>query len=340
MGKDIAVNIYSGQLATPELVIDVTLPTGSIVTVPTGPVQTLNPASIVVQLTLSEQPKQDVSPVLSFTSPVGVVAPVVLSGSGTNWNGTLDLTPDMGSGFGKFALTVLDGVGNVGSNITAGVKLELYNTAFPTPPSAPVNLQAATRKDGKVLVAWNSVSNAEIYRLYRDNGNSHVVATNLVLDNIVTNIVEDLPPADGSYHYTVTAARRGAESPAANSVVVASDRTPPPAPTDVAAVLAVSGVQITWKAPAGNDVPDHYNVYRNDTLLQQVKIPAAVFDSPPRGVMTYRIASADYLNNENFALGDNSRAFCGGGQQSRRFSESRPDSCFYLDIRGFNCDWL
>src|SRR5262249_19308965 len=155
-----------------------------------------------------------------------------LSGAGSNWVGTLTITPAMGSGNGTFSLTATDARDNVGQLITTGRTLEVYNTALPKPPGQPVNFHVTSLSGGRVQLSWNVVSNAEIYRVYSQPGtNFLLVPTNLVADGVVSNAYIDLPSADGSYLYVVSASRRGAEGTNSITRVAISDRTPPPAPT-------------------------------------------------------------------------------------------------------------
>jgi len=119
------------------LVIDVTPPTGIVATVPGAPVQVTNATNVTISLTLSKPAKAGTTPHLTFTPPIGSASVVTLSGGGVNWTGVFQLTPAMGSGFGAFALSVSDDLGNLGQLITSGAFLEIYNTAKPSPPGLP-----------------------------------------------------------------------------------------------------------------------------------------------------------------------------------------------------------
>jgi hypothetical protein len=224
--------------------------------------------------------------------------PVVLTGGGTNWSGTLTVTPAMGSGFGRFTYSGQDSLGNVGTNILAGAQLELYNTALPVPPAAPGGLAATSQPGGYVSLTWNAVSSAQIYRLYREPGPNFTLPATLVLDNLTSNSVVDLPPADGRYSYGVSASRFGSESGISNVVVALSDRTPPPAPTNVIVSAALSGVQISWQEPAGG-TPDHFVVYRNGAVISTGPSLAPVTDYPPRGTNSYVVAAVDAVGNQS-----------------------------------------
>ena len=163
---------------------------------------------------------------------------------------------------------------------------------------------ATSLAGGQILLTWSNVPNAEIYRVYSGpatNLNDFTVPTTLMADNITSNSYIHLPEADGDYGYVVTASRRGAEGTNSIVRVAVSDRTPPPAPTNVAVQLAASGLQITWQPGAG-ETPDHFNVYRNGALIRTVSSATPVIDNPPRGEMTYTVGGDDALGNEAMSL--------------------------------------
>ena len=258
------------------------------------------PTNVSISLTLSKSVGPGTSPTLSFTPPAGTNIPIQLAGAGSNWNASLPLTATMSNGFGLFSFTAQDAVGNVGTNFTAGRQLELYNTALPAAPAAPLNLAAASLPGGGVGLTWTAVSNAQIYRLYRQAGTNLTLPAAVYLDNITSNHVTDLPPADGSYAYGLSASRFGSDS-AVSKTVGLSDRVPPPAPTNVAVALAPSGVQITWQQPAG-EVPASYRIYRNGVLIQTTGTIAPVSDYPPKGTNNYVVSAADSIGNENASV--------------------------------------
>ncbi|MEW6157838.1 MAG: polymorphic toxin-type HINT domain-containing protein [Verrucomicrobiota bacterium] len=296
--RDLAGNSVNRKPVNGDLLIDVQPPVGEIATAPLGPVQTVNPVNVAVNLTLTEAAKVGTSPTLSFRPPTGEAVAIALTGEGTVWNGTLALAPTMGSGFGQFVLSVRDALDNVGTQITTGAQLEIYNTDLPSPPSTPSGLQATTLPGGQIRLHWEAVENAEIYRLYREPAPANAPAT-LVADNIANAEYVDLPPADGDFVYAISASRRGAESAKSSPVPGRSDRTPPSAPTNVEAQLVASGVQISWEQPAGGEAPTKFNIYRNDQLVKSVSRVAPVIDVPPRGIMNYVVASVDAAGNEN-----------------------------------------
>ncbi len=298
-GQDLVGNTFNGAPVGPAMVIDVSPPSGIVSTIPTPPIQATSSTNISVSLTLSEPVKAGTIPTLNFTPPIGSAVPVPLSGSGSNWSGTLTITPVMGSGYGNFAIVARDALENVGQVITAGLSLEIYNTAKPAPPGQPVNFHWSSLAGGKVRLTWNVVSNAETYRVYREPGtNLFVAPTNLIAELVSSNAYSDLPGADGDYRYVVSAVRR--ESEGSNSIVrvALSDRTPPAAPGAPVVQLAGNGVRLAW-TPSSGETPNYYRVYRNGSAIATVGSSATnIVDSPPRGVMSYRVAAGDSLGNE------------------------------------------
>jgi hypothetical protein len=298
---DASGNLFSGAPAGPAMVIDVTPPSGIVAVSSTPPIQTTNATSLALTLTLSESPKAGTLPELQFAPPTGSNIVIALSGSGVNWAGMLTLTPEMGAGFGHFILTVVDSLDNVGHSITSGSALELYNTAVPSAPGQPVNFHGAPLSGGQVALNWDPVNGAESYRVYCEAGSTFDTPTNRVMDDVPTNSATNLPSSDGSYRYVVTAVRRGAEGVPSIVRVVRSDRTPPPMPVQVQVQSVAQGLQITWKAGDG-ETADHYNIYRNGTLIRTTASVVPVIDYPPRGTMSYVVSSVDALGNE--AAGD------------------------------------
>ncbi len=81
-------------------------------------------------------------------------------------------------------------------------------------------------------------------------------------------------------------------------MIALSDRTPRPAPTNVAVALAANGVEISWQ-PSPGETPHHYNVYRNGTLIRHDVHAGAAVDYPPKGTNIYVVDSSDTFGNEN-----------------------------------------
>jgi hypothetical protein len=148
--QDQAGNVFVGAPLGPALIIDTTPPSGAIATAPAPPIQATNSTNVNVSLTLSKLAGAGTTPTLSFVPPVGLSVHVTLTGAGSNWLGSLVLTPGMGSGFGMFVMSAQDGLGNVGTNILTGGQLEIFNTALPSPPAVPAGLTATSLAGGQI----------------------------------------------------------------------------------------------------------------------------------------------------------------------------------------------
>ena len=76
----------------------------------------------------------------------------VLTGARTTWSGQIVVTAAMGNGDGIFNLTAEDAAGNTGTVLTSGGKLEVYNTALPSPPAVPTNLAGEILSGGRIRI--------------------------------------------------------------------------------------------------------------------------------------------------------------------------------------------
>lgn len=293
---DQAGNSFNGAPNGAALVIDTTAPTAAISTIPATPVPTTVPTNVSVNVVLSKNAGAGTTPTLTYLPPFGTNVPVQLAGSGSNWNGTLPVNSGMSNGIGSFVFSAQDSVGNVGTNILSGAQLELYSTALPAPPAVPKGFVASSLPGGQISLSWNSVSNAQIYRLYRQAGTNFTLPGTVYLDNISSNHVVDLPPGDGQYNYGLSASRLGSDS-AITNVVATSDGTAPPAPINTLVALAPSGVQITWQKAPG-ETPASYKIYRNGILVQSTPSVTPIVDYPPKGTNTYVVSSVDAVGNE------------------------------------------
>ncbi|MCK4788424.1 MAG: hypothetical protein KAV87_32085, partial [Desulfobacteraceae bacterium] len=301
-GRDIIGNTFSGEPSGVDFVVDTQGPVGSIVSDADEPVQVLAGRDINVTLTLSEPSKQGTAPVLLFTPPEGGAVNIALAGADTTWTGVLHLTPDMGSGNGRFSMEVEDELGNTGTGFSAGEYLEIYNTDVPEAPPAPVNLTAISKAGGGIDLSWSSVALAETYSIYRTSGDCTATPDILVTEGLTATGFTDNPPADGNYCYGVTANRRGAESEMSDTVGAVSDQVVPYPPKNVAVSLGDSGVVISWQAPSAGETPDRYYLYRNGTKIRTVTEGLSATDYPSAGgTYDYAVSSVDKVGNESLS---------------------------------------
>jgi fibronectin type 3 domain-containing protein len=301
-GRDIVGNMFSGKPSGVDFVVDTQGPVGTIVTDADEPVQVLTDLDVNVTLSLSEFPKTGTTPILRFTPPEGGAVNIPLAGAETTWTVVLHLTPDMGSGNGRFTMEVQDDLGNVGTGFSAGEYLEIYNTDVPSATPAPVNLTAISRPGGEIDLSWSSVALAEAYRVYRADDDCITTPDVLVSDNLTNTSFKDIPSTDGNYCYGVTANRRGAESVMSDTVETVSDRVAPGAPENVAVSLGETGVIISWEPPGAGEMPDRYYIYRNGVKIRTISSVLSTTDHPTvGGGYDYSVASVDEVGNESLS---------------------------------------
>jgi hypothetical protein len=296
--RDQDSNLFSGAPDGPALLVDLTRPTGVLRINELEPVQVLDPRQIELTLELTEPVAPNTKPSLRWSPPSGAEVDIPLEGSEDRWTGELTLFPNMGKGEGTFLLEATDAVGNTGTLLTEGAELEIYNTTLPDPPARPGQLAAATRAGGEIDLEWLPAEKAHTYNVYRVPASQSGIPNNLVEQGINGTTYTDLPPADGQYRYVVTASRLGAEGEPSPSFTVTSDRTPPQPPQNALAQFGLSGVEVSFDAPAGGETPARYVLYRNGSAIPVTRSTSGTLrDYPPRGVMEYQVASADVYGN-------------------------------------------
>ncbi|NLC81621.1 MAG: hypothetical protein GX748_10595, partial [Lentisphaerae bacterium] len=303
-GSDLSGNrTVSVSPAGAQMVLDTRAPAGVLSLIPSGLIQVTNPVPLEVSLTLDELPAE--TPVLTFTPPEGAPLTVGLTGGQTNWSGVVELLPTMGSGHAAFALMVSDLLGNSGAELTGTTTVELYNTELPEPPPQVAELRASTDQAGGLIkLAWSAATGAEAYALYRQAGLSGTTPDFLVVSNLVATAYDDVPPEDGFYRYAAVSSRRGSSAQPSPAALGLSDRTPPPAPQNLTASLASSGVRVAWEYPTTGEQPNKFRVYRNGSLLRDsVGVSVRfIIDNPATGCWSYAVAAVDLNGNE--ALSD------------------------------------
>src|SRR5690606_1626454 len=81
-GTDLAGNTFTGAPIGPDLVFDLTKPTGVVVLDRESPIQTTADVALTVTLTLSEPARSGTEPTLAFSPPTGPQVPLALAGNG------------------------------------------------------------------------------------------------------------------------------------------------------------------------------------------------------------------------------------------------------------------
>lgn len=251
-GTDLIGNKGSQITSGATFAIDTKGPSGSLQFNPARSV--FSPGSVTISLTLDEPAAQ--APTLLFTAPSGTMIGIPLTGGSAAWSGTLTITSSLGDGTGTFALSAVDALGNLSTQLTgSAITLDV------TPTAPPANMAAVSAPAGQIRLAWNTVSGAASYNVYRSAATISLPATPLIT-GLAGGSYTDTPSADGSYHFGVTALdQAGNESLLSSDVTATSDRVAPGAPTGLGSNLADTVVQLNWTAPAGEPAAG-YNLYR------------------------------------------------------------------------------
>jgi hypothetical protein len=143
-------------------------------------------------------------------------------------------------------------------------------------PDKPESLGLDPR-EAAIVLSWapprKGVEGVE-YRIFRREGKSD---ESLIRDGVRNNTYTDTRvKPEMEYCYRVVAVRRAEGIAAEGSSTPAvcgstEDRSPPPPPSDLAAVTVEEGVRLTW-LPGGGEKLSGYNIYRADGTGPFVKV--------------------------------------------------------------------
>ena len=125
--------------------------------------------------------------------------------------------------------------------------------SFAVAPDAP---RVVAQSDSEIEIAWNAVSGATHYKLYRSATSGGLFAP-VGGEISVTRYRDDDFPGDAFYYYQLEACSGGecsGRSPAVGTV--------PATPSPTAATQSDSAISITWSNAAG---ATHYKLYRSET---------------------------------------------------------------------------
>ncbi|MGQ0644790.1 MAG: right-handed parallel beta-helix repeat-containing protein, partial [Elusimicrobiota bacterium] len=231
-------------------------PSAEILLQPPSP---LKAGSVQVALTASEKLSEAS---LSFTPEGRPGIPVPLTSvDSIAFHGTIVVSTETGDGAALFQFSGTDLHGAVGTAITAGADFIIDTT----PPGAPSLMAAAPQSGRRVHLTWEAPGGepAAAYNLYRaTNAFSSSAGLSPVQTGLSGPAFTDQAPADGPYHYAVSALDAlGNESEISNRLSAEADGTPPQAPSLLSARREGSAVELSWRAPEG-EPPALYNVYR------------------------------------------------------------------------------
>jgi hypothetical protein len=157
---------------------------------------------------------------------------------------------------------------------------------------------------GIVQLVWLPVAEAESYTLRRQRGYTGSDPDTVIAEGITGAGYTDRPDEDDFYRYTVTATRRGAGAQPSPVALGLSDRTPPPAPTNLTATLANTGVRVAWEYAVSGEQAAAFRLWRNGTILRNNVGATArdIIDNPAKGDWTYGVSALDLSGNEVFAV--------------------------------------
>ncbi|MCL2186431.1 MAG: choice-of-anchor D domain-containing protein [Treponema sp.] len=127
-----------------------------------------------------------------------------------------------------------------------------------TIPNVPTNLRSTATTNNSVILAWNTVTGANNYRIYSASsptGNK----TQIGQVNTTSFTHSDLQ-ADTMHYYFVTAVNNSGESDFTNVLSVKTFLAPLSAPTGVSATaISTNSIQVTWNSVTG---ATGYRIYR------------------------------------------------------------------------------
>ena len=193
-----------------------------------------------------------------------------------------------------------DALGNIGTNIVSGGQLEIYNTA-----AAVASAHAYRTDRPRACRADKSVYPGIRSATPKFTGSTASRAPHSPCRVSSIKMVSRPTPCWIFRRRMASTATPSAPAVSARRALICQlqcwqtrSHCSPPAPTNVTVALAVSGVQITWQEPSGQ-IPNHYNIYRNGTLIQTVSTITPAVDYPPRGLDSYVVAASDFLGNQS-----------------------------------------
>ena len=170
-----------------------------------------------------------------------------------------------------------------------------------TTPGTPTNVTASV-SGSQIYVSWNPVSNATNYKVYRSSTAS---GTYTQIGSATSNTyLYDSSPLTGYNYYKVKAVNSAGESDY-SSYASCNYITVPDAPTNVAATLSGSQIQITWNSVSN---ATSYNVYRSSTASgTYTQIGSAtsntyLYDSSPlTGYNYYKVTAVNSAGESSYS---------------------------------------
>ncbi|MEO9174456.1 MAG: hypothetical protein ABI317_03000, partial [Gaiellales bacterium] len=195
-----------------------------------------------------------------------------------------------------YTVRAVDAAGNVSGQ--SPPRTVIYDTQ---PPPTPSDLSVVSPTNAPVLT-WTASNDDNTggsgvvgYRVYRDGV--------LIGSPTAPTFADGSLSISGSHAYWVTAIDAvGNESPASPTKVVAVDLDPPSAPPDLSAQSPTQRPSLSWGAATdtgpGTIAIDHYNVYRDSTLIARTTTTSYVDTKvTTSGQATYSVRAVDLAGN-------------------------------------------
>ena len=126
----------------------------------------------------------------------------------------------------------------------------VFNCYPKTPNINPPSDIYATVNGRNVTITWNSVTNADHYRVYRDG--------NLIANNMHNTSYTDSNVTYGVHSYYVKSVKSDGAMSLKSNIVVADVHFPGPIPTNLQASVSGNNVSLSWQAPASENAILHY----------------------------------------------------------------------------------
>jgi fibronectin type 3 domain-containing protein len=283
---------------------------------PASPIKNDTAQTVAATFTLSKALKTGETPQIAYLLSGPVRSAVALTGltkvNATTWSGSFTLPQDAGLGGPEtvlFTYRGIDDLDNVSTQVTAFNRFQVYQGALP-PLAVPLGLTAKAQPGGKVALAWQPVTDAFAYQIYRQGPGETALAA---YQRAAGASYIDQTTQDGAYQYAVATIRQsnGQESLSVQSspVQVTASGTAPGAPQNLALQLTGQGIWATWQPPLASQV-DSYNLYRASgtgiTSLQGltpiktgIKQAAAMDANPSPTDHAYVATALDAAGNES-----------------------------------------
>jgi len=194
---------------------------------------------------------------------------------------------DNNTSYKKYRINVL---ANNGSTLLLIYEMEMMEELIPRP-----NL-SATAGNAQVTLAWDSVSSATSYKIYRST-TSGGPYTDLVPTGVTTTNYTDNDVTNGTtYYYVVTAVNASGESGYSNEESATPTDNELDVPTNLSATAGDAQVNLTWNTVSG---ATYYNVKRAttsggpyDTIASSVTSANYTDTSVTNGTTYYYVVTA------------------------------------------------